>query len=330
MRAHTDPDVIAAISAARMAAFDRFANAHTLDTTAMLPHNYCPECKVPMELSSGEYLCSCGITVDNNIEDSKDSNATAAAIRISSGANSGKFYNVVGDYSRTQHKTIVKQLMRNSMHYKGTAAFPRNVLNATATSYNNIQKTITDEVMLPDGSVVTKKFVRRGTIKSEILAALLFYECVRVGIVRKKKDVAMFMDLETYGFSRGEIILRNLAAEGRIDLPLNDDEIASGFVDKYMEALDIKCERYSQFVVDLVELSETRRICMRSHLSSKVAGAMWVLISRANDPPLRVTEVALERAADNTKRHTFMRFYEAVFANMNVFGAVFDAHNIPY
>ena len=320
-----DPAVIDAIAAARKAAFERFSSPLVEDAIKALPYNYCPECRVPMALTSSEYLCSCGIAVDNSIENGKDANATAAAIRISSGSNSGKFYNVVGDYSKTQHKAIMKQLLSCHMHYKGTTAFPRNVINATAASYNNIQRTITEEMTLPDGTTVTKKFVKRGTIKCEILAALMFYECVRVGLVRKKKDIAMFMDLETYGFSRGETILRNLAAEGRIDLPLNDDEVASRFVDKYAEALNIVDQGHIDFVTELVELSEERRICMRSHLSSKVAGAMWVLIRHAR---LDITETELERAADNTKRHTFMRFYEAVFSNMTVFGPLFREYGV--
>lgn len=304
-----------------LAAFERFAEPSI--PSDELPHNYCPECRVPMALACGEYQCSCGIAVNNEVECAKDHNAVAAAIRISSGVNSGKFYNVTADYTKTQRKAIMAQLMTHQTRYQG-AGFPRDVLNATATSYNNIQKAITEEVVV-DGVTKTKKFVRRGTIKSEILAALLFYECIRANIVRKKSDVAAFMELNTRGFSRGEIILRSMAVEGKIDMPIDSDERVDVIVEKYMEALDIKCDRYSRFVEDIVTLSEERRICMSSHLSSKVAGAMRVLISRTD---LRVTDAELERATDNTKKNTFMRFHDAIFANMSVFIGVFAAHGI--
>lgn len=298
-------------------AFERFAQPQIVAASAQ--YNYCPECAIPMEQSCGEYQCSaCGITQSNEIDGPKDHGETMAAnIRSTIGANKGKFYNNAAvDYTKTQRKMIMIQLKQRQLQYTGVTKFPYNVLEATATQYNNIQKTVHEN----------KKFVRRGGIKNEILAALLYFECVRAGLVRKKKDVAIFMDLATHGFSRGENILREMAVEQELDIPIDDDESTIGFTEKYMEALDMDEDRYAQFVVDLVEESERRRIGMCSQLSSKIVGAIWILICRCN---LHISDLALERATDNTKKNTFIKFHNFVYGNIKLFAPIFVAHNIP-
>jgi transcription initiation factor TFIIIB Brf1 subunit/transcription initiation factor TFIIB len=121
--------------------------------------------------------------------------------------------------------------------------------------------------------------VRRGNIKDEVLAGLIYFECIRASIVRKKKDIALFMKLPTNGFSRGEDILRNLQAEGKIDIPV-DEEPIEGFVDRYLEELNLDNPNYIKFIVELVDESERRKIGMNSQLSSKAVGALWIIITQ--------------------------------------------------
>lgn len=296
-------------------------------------HNYCPDCKVPMELSGSEYQChACGLTQKNELECNngnssiKDHDDTvSSSIRITTGTNRGRFYNVQGDYTKTQRKAILTQLLQHQSRYTGPA-FPLNVLNATATQYNRIQKMITEDDLDENGKVRgQKKFVRRGSIKDEILAALLYFECIRENVVRKKKDIAVFMGLVTNGFSRGENILRNLEAEGKIELP-DDNEPVSGYVDRYLEALNIDKPEYGQFIIALVEDSERRKIGVGSQISSKIVGAIWILINKCR---LNITAQALEKATDNTKKNTFTKFSNIVLDNIRTFAPIFAMYGIP-
>lgn len=289
-------------------------------------HNYCPKCAIPMELAGTEYHCSvCGLT--KHCKQSMDhSESSGGSVRISTGPNKGKFYNISGDYAKTQRKMILLYLMQHHSKYSGSA-FPINVLTNAANQYNNIQKFITEDNYDSDGNVCgVKKFVRRGAIKDEILAALVYFEGIRENIIRKKRDVALFMGLVTNGFSRGETILRNLEAEGKIDIPL-DAETTVGFVDRYMEGLNLDSAQYNAFIIDLVGESEKRKIGMNSQLSSKIVGAIWIIITKCK---LNITALELEKAADNTKKNTFVKFYNIVFSNIGTFAAVFRAHNIPF
>lgn len=291
-------------------------------------YNYCPDCKIPMILSGSEYQCTeCGRVQQFSGDGPKNhDDIVSGSIRITTGANKGRFYNITGDYTKTQMKTILEQLLQNQSNYTGMA-FQINVLTAAARQYNLIQKYITEDDIDDNGKVRgQKKFVRRGNIKDETLAGLIYFEGIREKLVRKKRDIAIFMKLPTYGFSRGEDILRNLHAEGKLDIPV-DEEPIEGYVDRYMDALSLENSEYSKFVIDLVEESEKRKIGMNSQLSSKIVGAIWILINKCN---LRITPQRLEQATDNTKRNTFTKFYNLTLNNIEIFKHVFIRHGIPY
>lgn len=300
-----------------------------LSTETNKIHNFCPDCKIPMEISGTEYNCkNCGMTRKNEKETYDHETAGSANIHISTGRNRGQIYNNNSDYTKAQKKSILDQLNRNSAEYNGTM-IPHNVLNATATQYNNIQKFITEDEIDGDGNVKNqKKFVRRGNIKDEVIAALLKWEGRREGIFLKNRDIAKFMKLSTQGFARGEDIIRTLVAEGKIDLPMDDDSV-EGFCDRYLEALNIEEPQYSKygvFIKDLIEESENRKIGMNSQISSKVVGAIWIIIINCN---LNISSQQLEKATDNTKKNTFVKFYKSVTENLNVFAPIFTKHSIP-
>jgi transcription initiation factor TFIIIB Brf1 subunit/transcription initiation factor TFIIB len=291
-------------------------------------HNYCPDCpNIAMETNGNEYQCpQCGQT-RSDIECDKDHNDTVnSSIRRTTGSNKGKYYTINGDYAKTQHKSIYDQLLQNQRTWTGTA-FPNDVLNAVADQYNQLQKVITEDINDDEGKTIgKKKFVRRGNIKDEVLAALIYYECVRKKIVRKKNDIAGFMKLHTQGWSKGDEILRELAALGKIDLLLDEEPII-GFVEQYMETLNLDNPSYNKFIIELVEKSEELKIGMKSHLPSKIVGSIWILIEKLG---LKITQSQLETSCNNCKKNTFMKFRDIVINNMGAFAPVFVANNIPY
>ncbi|SIP85835.1 Putative TFIIB [Pacmanvirus A23] len=307
--------------------FNKFTEARP-DNVDETQYNYCPDCKIPMTLAGSEYNCDmCGLTEQFAADGCKDHDETVSgSIRITTGSNKGRFYNITGDYTKTQKKFILDQLLQNQSNFTGMA-FPMNVLNAAATQYNSIQKFITEDDIDIDGKVRgQKKFVRRGNIKDEVLAGLIYFECIREKLVRKKRDIAIFMKLPTYGFSRGEDILRNLVGEGKLDLPTEDEPIC-GYLDRYVEILGITNQSHLNFVIEIVEESEKRKIGMNSQISSKIVGALWILVTKLGLP---ITAIALEKACDNTKKNTFVKFQKTVLANMKVFEFIFRRYNIPY
>lgn len=281
--------------------------------------NFCDDCGTPMQRGATEYTCNdCG-RIDHQVVELGPSPAVQMAnIRISTGVKKGKFYNITGDYSVTQLKAIERQLNQNNAAYKGNK-FSKDVLSKAALGYNAIQQLI----IVDDGE--SRKFVRRGAVKDEVLAALVYYESVRAGSSRKKKDIATMMKLVANGFSKGDDILRTLAAEGKVDLPI-DKEPVEDYVDRYLELLGRENAVQRTFIIDLVNKSEELSLGMQSQISSKIVGAIWILNVQAN---LGISIDELEKAADNTKKNTFMKFYKVVFDNMRFFAPIFDAAKVP-
>jgi hypothetical protein len=279
--------------------------------------NCCPECSIIMTLSGIEYQCpECGFVRTYHPDSCIDhDDVVSNSIRIGTGMNKGRFYNITADYAKTQMKFILNQLIQNSNNYKGKA-FPMNVLRAAAEKYNTIQKIITESTFDTDGNEIgKKKFVRRGNIKDEVLAGLIYFEGIRENLVRKKKDISEFMKLPNAGFSRGEDILRNIEAEGKIDLPV-DEEPMAGFIDRYLESLDLPEDLYKDFIIEIVEESEKRKLAMSSQISSKIVGVIWFIIVKCKLP---ITTQELEVATDNTKTNTFIKFYKILNARINIF-----------
>ncbi len=297
-------------------------------TTSDSKFNFCTDCCIYMTPSGMEYSCpECGNTVVNEPDRGKDlDDAGGRSIKITTGANKGKTRNGTVDYAKTQKKSITDRLMKKHAKYTLGPKFSKDVLNAAAEQYNRNQKYIREDCVDSEGVVVgQKKFVHRGDLRDEILCTLIYYEGVRAGKKRKEKDIAILMDREVHGFARGKDMVLEWQARGWIELPDDDDPIA-GFIDRYMEALDIDKPVYNQFVADMVMLSEKHNICMGSNASSKIVGAIWILVEKCK---LKITIQELEKACDNTKKNTFMKFYNSVFSSITVFAEVFRRHNVP-
>ncbi len=304
--------------------FDKLCRAQ-YNITEESKYNYCPECKAPMEMLCNEYLCKyCGFIRSNDLDTSKiSSGAACGTLRTSSGA----CYYFNGEYPKTQRRMILDELIRHQRLYTGPAIPPCAIV-ATADQYNLIQRDVLEEVYDPESNEhKLKKFVHRGNIKNEILATILYYECIRVGCIRHADEIARFMNLTIEGFARGENIVRPLVEAGNIDLPVDVEPIKE-YAERYMSTLSLVDDggKYLNFIVDIVKISEKHRLGMSSRLSSKVVGAMWIIIQQCG---LKFTCKALESATGNTKKNTFNKFVKIVHTNPRVFADVFKRYGIP-
>jgi hypothetical protein len=280
--------------------------------------NHCADCNIRMELTGTNYKCSqCGYTMCNDPDRGKDlDEAGSSSIRITTGANKGRLRNGNADYSKVQKKNLLDQLMQKQTQYDGPK-FSKDILLAAVVQYGMSQKYIKQE---------EKKFVRRGSIRDEILASLVFFECIRAKNIRKRKDIATFMGLLTSGFARGEDIVRTWQAQGLIDLPVNEETV-EGYADRYLEALGLENPIYNAFISEIVKASMDNKIAMSSQISSKIVGSIWILITQLG---LNISAKTLEDAADNTKKNTFMKFCKAVYSAGHIFAIIFRKCDIPF
>lgn len=279
---------------------------------------YCPDCPdTLMQLQLNEFKCpSCSRTESADI--------TGLDIKTLMGANTlGRFRSAEG-YIKTQKEAIMKLLKANNENFVGDKFSPE-ILEEVASQYNVIQN-LAEDTYDDAGKVVgSKKFVRRSNIKDEVLATLIYLECINRKVVRKKKDVATFMKLSTNGFSSGENILRSLYAEGKITIDIGDEPV-DGFAMRYLDGLNIDSPVYISFITDIIRTAEAKNIGVNSITSSKVVGAIWLLNVQLR---LNIKVEQLEKAGDNTKKNTFIKFYNEVVRNIKLFVHIFKKYNIP-
>jgi hypothetical protein len=208
--------------------------------------------------------------------------------------------------------------MQNQSSYLGNA-FPLDILSSVSQLYITIQA---EFAKTGDG----KRFVHRGSIKDEILAALIKFECIKRNMTRKNKDIACFMKLSNSGFAKGENIVRNLHARNLVNITVEENPI-DGYLDRYMETAPFNVLKYKYFITEIINLSEKCNMCVKSQISSKIVACMWLLNEHCS---LGLTDLELEARTDNTKRNTFIKFYNTIMGNLPVFVDIFNKYEIPY
>jgi len=293
-------------------------------------HGVCTDCGTILSFDTiSTWICNnCGRQTHAAGAVQDVSEESTGTIKVSNGLKRN-YYNGSGNYASTQKRAILDQLLHNNEVYKGPK-FPKDVLTQAANLYNETQQIELDEVDC-EGNVNHRKFVKRGTVKNEILCKLVEITCKQAGAPRKKKEIAQFMHLPNQGYPRGEEILRALRAKGKIDIPINEDP-TEDFIERYLEALGLDAdeksfERYKAFVYDIVATSFRKYIGNNSILTSRVVGAIWVLIQHAN---LDIPAATLEQACDAIRYHTFTKFSQVVDSNIIQFIDIFEKYKIPH
>lgn len=293
-------------------------------------HGYCPTCETPMQHIEIDYKCqTCGYTCVWEPEATTD--IATGHFHICSGVNKGKFYNPITDYSKTQKRTLNDQFTRLAAAYHDafptSTPIPERIIDQAIEIYNGIQKFA---IQRQSGAVTLgekpgdgeRKFVRRGTIKDEILGALIYYICQNENRSRRKRDIALFMKLTGQGFPRGEDIVKILAKQGVIALDLSEKPFT--YIERYLAVLQID-EKYIEFIIRMVELSDQNNICTRSQTSSKIVGSISMLIRMLD---LKITPKQIEAACDNTKKNTFDKFVKEILSNMKIFAPLFREYDL--
>lgn len=264
-------------------------------------------CSTPMEVAGGVYVCSiCNNTC--NFEVQKTSTAqNRVFIKVGT---SGKYYNTPQDTEIIQRESIHDQLMAKQAQYEGYK-LPPNVLTTVVNQYSQIQQHI----------------LKRGSFKDEILAALIYHECINQGNEHRRKDITKFMQLKNGGFSRGEGELRDLVNKKLVDVVFKG-ETALGYAERYLELLELRfagISNYLDFILEMIEVADKNVMGNGSQVSSKVIGTLWFLIVKKK---YKITRLELEKECDQTKGNTILKFYDVIISNRDIFYEVMNKHGV--
>ena len=195
------------------------------------------------------------------------------------------------------------------------------VLDEAAKMYSNIQ--------MQYYNLRGKKFVRRGNIKDQILAFLVYRILKRKRIGIQRADIAKIFELDITGFSTGETQVNELNKALDLDLVHNTKEEIMDLSLRYLAALDLASEnpgqiytqKNLQLVVDIIVRAEVIKCGMHCYLYSRVAGAVFML---TNELGIKFRNKIIEAACDSCKKNTFDRFRKIVQKNGKYFADIFD------
>lgn len=319
----------------RVDKINQFTNNETKELNIenrLIFYNYCETCQIPMASSDDNYYecTSCGLVkslVGNTTDCNQDSASTLRAGISTTFGNRRQMYSVFHDNAKTQRRLVLEQLLTNNSEYVGNK-ISLDILQKTATVYNDLQKMEISQEETVTKRSLSKKFIKRAAPKDELLGALLYNICRNQGVYVRKKMIAEFMKLNNLGLSGGENQLRTLLLDHKeLDVKIADEDQVEIQADRYLEALALeKVENYKNFIIDLVNKCNEKRVGISSLTSTKVAGAIWILITKLK---LNITYTQVENSVDKIRKNTFVKFANAVEKNILKVAEPFIKHNIP-
>lgn len=298
-----------------------------------IPYNFCIYCEVPMNpMQDGTYECeSCGFRKATIGEFGGIEENSNGGMKMYS--KNGNVFAINIDYSRTQKKQLMAELVECRNNSDDENKIPLNILRETAEIYNKIQGLIIDkngnilddEFINPEGS---KKWVKRGRIKKETMGAILYYVLIKHGVARQKQHIVQFMGFTSGGLSKGIQTIEELLNKGKLKDELEDavkKDPTESYIDRYLMALKLD-NKYKSFIIDIINESVRQRVGLNSYNNSKIVGVIYLLIKKLE---LNISIDTIEECCDNKRKNTFTTFTNAIEENILKFYRIFEKHEVP-
>lgn len=215
--------------------------------------------------------------------------------------------NNTSEYSIIQETTL-KKLLEKLNYQSDDFVIPKNIISSVLAQYKKIRKT---------------SKIHRGEILKGILGSLIYYECLKEGIIRKPKELAKWYSISENDLSKGDKILRELEEEGVIELPINKD-FDTEYIISYLKRINLDL-KYEQFLLDLLnKINELKIGNPNARLSTKIASLIFLLII-SKKYPISSEEIANEF---DISISTFKNFYMEIFKNKDKLNEIFIRYNI--
>jgi transcription initiation factor TFIIIB Brf1 subunit/transcription initiation factor TFIIB len=215
--------------------------------------------------------------------------------------------NNTSQYSIIQ-ETSIKRILDKLNYKSDNFVIPKNIITNVLNQYKKIRET---------------SKIHRGEILKGILGSLLYYECLKEGIIRKPKELAKWYDISENDLSKGDKILRDLAESGVIDLPINKD-YNNEYIESYLKRMDLDI-KYSNLLIELLEKINEHKIGNpNARLSTKISALIFLLIISKQYP---ISTETISKEFD-ISISTFKTFYMEIFKNKLIIDEILQKNNI--
>ena len=303
--------------------FDLFLNSDFTNKLDISNNNYknCDDCNIQMQPNINNTLTcpNCGfiknVIIENlEYEPSMSGYNTNENYHIPIkciGKNSFQYQkylrNNTSQYSIIQETTL-KKLLEKLNYQSDDFVIPKNIISNVLIQYKKIRET---------------SKIHRGEILKGILGSLIYYECLKEGIIRKPKELARWYSISENDLSKGDKILRDLEEKGIIELPINKD-FNIEYINCYLKRIDIDI-KYEVFLIELLnEINKLKIGNPNARLSTKIASLIFLLII-SKKYNISADEIAKEF---DISVSTFKSFYMEIFKNKEKLTVIFEKYDI--
>lgn len=215
--------------------------------------------------------------------------------------------NNTSEYSIIQ-ETSLKKILDKLNYQSNDFVIPKNIISNVLIQYKKIRNT---------------SKIHRGEILKGILGSLIYYECLKEGIIRKPKELAKWYSISENDLSKGDKILRELEEEGIIELPINKD-FDSEYIIAYLKRINLDI-KYENFLLELLnKINELKIGNPNARLSTKIASLIF-LLAISKSYPISSEDISKEF---DISVSTFKNFYMEIFKNKEQLTLIFDKFNI--
>lgn len=303
--------------------FDLFLNDDFTNKLDISNNNYknCDDCNIQMQPNINNTLTcpNCGfiknVIIENlEYEPSMSGYNTNENYHIPIkciGKNSFQYQkylrNNTSQYSIIQETTL-KKLLEKLNYQSEDFVIPKNILSNVLIQYKKIRET---------------SKIHRGEILKGILGSLIYYECLKEGIIRKPKELARWYSISENDLSKGDKILRELEEKGIIELPINKD-FNIEYINCYLKRINIDI-KYESFLIELLnQINKLKIGNPNARLSTKIASLIFLLII-SKKYNISSDEIAKEF---DISISTFKSFYMEIFKNKEKLKTILEKYDV--
>lgn len=215
--------------------------------------------------------------------------------------------NNTSQYSIIQ-ETSIKRILEKLNYKSDNFVIPKNIISNVLNQYKKIRET---------------SKIHRGEILKGILGSLLYYECLKEGIIRKPKELAKWYEISENDLSKGDKILRDLAEQGVLDLPINQN-YNEDYIESYLKRINLDI-KYSLFLNELLERINKLKIGNpNARLSTKIAALIFLLVI-SKKYIISTEDIASEF---DISISTFKTFYMEIYKQKKSLDDILNKYNI--
>jgi len=215
--------------------------------------------------------------------------------------------NNTSQYSIIQ-ETNLKRILEKLNYQSSGLIIPKNIISNVLEQYKNIRET---------------SKIHRGEILKGIIGSLLYYECLKEGIVRKPKELANWYLISENDLSKGDKILRDLEEKNIVKLPINNNH-NNIYILSYLKRTGIDLD-YQYFLNELLDRLDEKKIGNpNARLSTKISAILFLLIIS------KKMNISTETISEefNISVSTFKVFYLEIIKSKKSIQDILDKHNI--